>query len=547
MGKNTNNGLFETAGSAYLGPTTIVNLLEFFCALLLFSACGQTLAKPADTEQSPAPRNAPVFDSTQLQAFGKEQKISDSAAAMLQRFYRTRNYEYTWFKESGVAVYTHVFWNLHNDFIRTFADTSLTYRGIHQQLDDLLNNKSKLSRDKKLQAELLLTLHFFVYANNAYAGRGNPAAMEWHIPRKKLDAVSLLNSFIDRDGKQLAQWEPVNIFYSRLKTGLLHYNEIEKSGGWKSIAIHRLETFKPGDSSFVIKQVKQRLGFTLGRKIVDSTLFYDSELMSLIKLTQKSFGLKEDASINAALINELNVPVVARINQLLINLEPMRWLPYQHEGNFIAVNIPEFRLHVFNGEKKLFSIDIVVGQAAHSTVVFADKLQYVVFSPYWNLPSSIVRKEILPAMEKNGNYLSKNNMERTGYAGGLPAIRQKPGGANALGRVKFIFPNSYNIYFHDTPAKALFGEYARAFSHGCIRLAEPTKMATWLLRNQPEWTTKRMNDAMNGSKEKWVTLKEQVPVYITYFTAWVDGDGLLNFRKDIYSHDKEVAKDLVEQ
>ncbi len=137
-------------------------------------------------------------------------------------------------------------------------------------------------------------------------------------------------------------------------------------------------------------------------------------------------------------------------------------------------------------------------------------------------------------------------MERTGTRNGLPVIRQKPGGANALGKVKFIFPNSYNIYFHDTPAKSLFSESNRAFSHGCIRLADPTKLAEYLLRDQPEWTPEKIKEAMNASKENWVTLKNPVPVFISYFTAWVDSDGLLNFRTDIYGHDKEVAAHLFE-
>ena len=160
---------------------------------------------------------------------------------------------------------------------------------------------------------------------------------------------------------------------------------------------------------------------------------------------------------------------------------------------------------------------------------------------------SIVQKEVLPAIKRNGHYLSQNNMEQTGSAAGLPVIRQKPGGANALGKVKFFFPNSYNIYFHDTPAKSLFGEEARAFSHGCIRLADPEKLATGLLHNQPEWTPQAMAGAISAVKEKWATLKDPLPVFITYFTAWVDSDGLLNFRKDIYNHDKQVARDLIEQ
>ncbi len=231
---------------------------------------------------------------------------------------------------------------------------------------------------------------------------------------------------------------------------------------------------------------------------------------------------------------------------MLINLERMRWIPQQPPGNLLLVNIPEFRLHVFDSGKKQFSMNVVVGKEGHNTVIFTDQLKYVVFSPYWNVPSSIVKNEILPSMRRNSNYLARNNMEQTGTSNGLPVIRQKPGGSNALGRVKFIFPNSYNIYFHDTPAKSLFNESSRAFSHGCIRLGEPAKLAEYLLRDQPEWTPEKIKEAMNASKENWVTLKKPVPVFISYFTAWVDSDGLLNFRTDIYGHDKEIAAHLFE-
>jgi murein L,D-transpeptidase YcbB/YkuD len=267
--------------------------------------------------------------------------------------------------------------------------------------------------------------------------------------------------------------------------------------------------------------------------------------MPVIKSVQKSFGLRQDGVITAALLRQLNIPVKVRITQLLLNMERMRWVPEQPGGDFIIVNIPEFRLHVFEGEKKQFSINIVVGKEAHSTVIFTGSLKYVVFSPYLNVPPSIVRNEIAPAIKRNRNYLSKNSMEQTGYSEGLPVIRQKPGGANALGKVKFIFPNSYNIYFHDTPAKSLFSEDARAFSHGCIRLAEPQKLAAYLLRNQPKWAEQNIKTAMSAPKENWVTLKESLPVFITYFTAWVDSEGLLNFRDDIYGHDKRLATQLL--
>jgi murein L,D-transpeptidase YcbB/YkuD len=187
---------------------------------------------------------------------------------------------------------------------------------------------------------------------------------------------------------------------------------------------------------------------------------------------------------------------------------------------------------------------VIVGTAANSTVIFNGNLKYVVFSPYWNVPESIVKKEIIPSIKRNANYIAKNNMEITGYSGGVPNVRQKPGPANSLGLVKFLFPNNYNIYFHDTPNRDLFTQANRSFSHGCIRLGEPKKFAEYMLRNDSTWTSDAIEKAMHLAKEKWVTVKKSVPVFIVYFTAWVDKDGLLNFRKDIYGHDEKMGEKL---
>ena len=187
---------------------------------------------------------------------------------------------------------------------------------------------------------------------------------------------------------------------------------------------------------------------------------------------------------------------------------------------------------------------IVVGTEAHRTVIFSDELRYVVFSPYWNVPRSIVRNEILPKMNRDPGYLGRMNMERTGTEGGLPVIRQRPGGANALGKVKFLFPNPYNIYLHDSPAKSLFDQTQRAFSHGCIRVSEPFELARYLLKDQPQWTDAAIRKAMNRGSEKWVTLEKKVPVFIYYLTAWVDEAGRVQFRDDIYGHDARMAAHL---
>ena len=222
----------------------------------------------------------------------------------------------------------------------------------------------------------------------------------------------------------------------------------------------------------------------------------------------------------------------------------MRWMPQEPQGQLILVNIPEFILHVVDGKNKVFDMAVVVGKEGHNTMMFTGKLSQIVFSPYWNVPPSIVKKEILPKMQSNPNYLKEQNMEVTGNAGGLPVIRQLPGEKNSLGRVKFLFPNSYNIYFHDTPAKSLFSKDKRAYSHGCIRLSDPEKMAEYLLQDNPDWTPDKIEEAMNSGNPQTVTIKNPVPVFITYYTAWVDENGLLNFRDDIYKRDSTVANKM---
>ena len=528
------------------------NFATIFIILILFNSCHGQQAKiisvERDTTITPLTSFSKLFfDSSKLEVFIEEQETGDSSAAQLRNFYKRRNYQFAWFTEDGIAEHTRSFWNLHNNYISNFGDTALKYRAVHQQIDQLMNEDTSINivTERILQTELELTIHFFEYSKNAYSGKLNPNELQWYIPRKKINTLILLDSLIAREGKNLQDWEPVNVFYKRLKKELIHYNDIKKAGGWKIITFNKLNKYNPGDSSLVIKQVKQRLQISGDDKSIDTTKYYTNELIAVIKRTQKSFGIKDDGVITAALIKELNISINEKIKKLLINLERMKWVPQQPEGNLLIVNIPEFRLHVFEGAKKLFSINIVVGKAANNTVIFTGQLKHVVFSPYWNVPRSIVRNEILPAIKRKPNYLARMNMEETGYSDGLPVIRQKPGGANAWGKVKLIFPNSYNIYFHDTPSKSLFNQNNRAFSHGCIRLAEPVKLATYLLRNQPEWTTPKMNVAMSSSIEKWVLLKKSLPVFVTYFTAWVDSEGLLNFRDDIYGHDKKLAKHLI--
>ncbi|HZI02287.1 MAG TPA: L,D-transpeptidase family protein [Flavisolibacter sp.] len=329
--------------------------------------------------------------------------------------------------------------------------------------------------------------------------------------------------------------------YTLLENVLSKYETIASQGGWQKITGTK-KFYQQGESAPAIKQLKDRLRATGDYTTQDNSPVFTPELTEAVKKVQYRYGYKQSGVVDAALIKELNVPVETRITQLQANMERLQQMPAVTGGTRLIANIPEFKLHVYEGERLVFDMNVVVGTTANKTVTFNDEMKHIVFSPYWNVPPSIVKNEILPHMKRNRDYLWRNNYVQTGTENGLPVIRQLPGPKNALGQVKFLFPNNHNIYFHDTPAKSLFELRKRAFSHGCIRLAEPAKLAEYLLRNDPEWTPAKIAKAMDAGKEQWVNLTAPVPIAITYFTAWVDNDGTLHFREDIYGHDKAAAK-----
>lgn len=333
-----------------------------------------------------------------------------------------------------------------------------------------------------------------------------------------------------------------NIVFSRdqqtkLMNEFRRYEAIASQGGWPKITLDR-KYYMRGHSSNVIAQVKKRLKLTGDYAAEDMSPLFTDELAAAVLNVRERFGLPLVGNIDAPLIEALNVPVEKRLAQIRANAKRVSEIQVAKQGIHLVANIPDFKLHVYENGEEVFDMDIVVGKESTRTVMFSAVMNQVVFSPYWNVPASIVRNELLPAARRDKNYLRNNGYEIVGNAGGLPSIRQKPGAGNSLGKVKFLFPNPHSIYFHDTPAKSLFKMDQRAYSHGCIRLAEPAKLAQYLLKNDPQWKAENIAKAMNSGREQVVRLKKGVPVSIVYFTAWVDETGKLNFRDDIYGRDK---------
>ena len=487
------------------------------------------------------------FDSAVLVKFFTDNKIENKIIRRMTSFYNARNYQLAWFTNDGLTEQARGFWNMHN-YQTTYAnDSALKDKSLKIKMDAFTAEEDGFTvspSDKNIiNTELKLTQHFILYTlNNIEDGFVKRKEMERFIPRKKEDALSLADSLLSKKHKDNKYYEDINNTYKLLKEKLEKYYAIAKQGGWPQITA-AAKQLKKGISSPEIVILKKRLQFT-NDMAADTTPVFNKTLESGIKNFQTRFGYTPTGTLTDGQIKDMNVPVVNRIQQLLINMGRMQWMINEPKGQMIVVNIPEFILHVKDGAKKVFDMNVVVGKEGHNTMMFTGNLNQVVFSPYWNLPESIVKKEILPAIENNPNYLISHHMEITGNEGGVPVIRQLPGDNNSLGKVKFLFPNSFNIYFHDTPAKSLFDKDKRAYSHGCIRLSEPEKMANYILKDNTEWSPESIKIAMNSQEEKYVKVKNPIPVLITYYTAWVDENNLLHFADDIYWHDKAVIEKM---
>jgi L,D-transpeptidase YcbB len=478
------------------------------------------------------------LDSLVFEKFIVANVSEDSISENMRDFYKVRNFEYAWFDSNGLNEQALGFRSVYK-----FSSDSVNKK-LDRQLDELLMHDANIdSSDASIQQiELQLTRQFVLYTLDLYQKNPeNRHQFETYVPMLKQDMLEMADSILhDQENKNYASVTPE---YQNLKETLSQYMVLYKKNGWMPV-MDTKNVWTVGKLFPEISSLKKRLMVTGEWASRDTSLIFTAELAEAVKAYQQTNGFHPDGKNSALLIANMNIPVINRIQQQLINLERMRWMPIHKEGKLLLVNIPEFMLHVTEGEKHVIHMPVVVGKEAHQTTMFADDMNEIVFSPYWNIPSSIVRKEILPAMEKNNNYLAKHHMEMVSSGGGTPVIRQLPGAFNSLGKVKFLFPNSFSIYFHDTPAKSIFGNNDRASSHGCIRLSDPVKMANYLLKDDPKWTAEKIKTAMNSGVKQSVFLKNSVPVIITYFTAWVDENKKLNFRNDVYGNDQKVAAKL---
>ena len=432
---------------------------------------------------------------------------------------------------------------------------------------------SQPSEADAVQFDAALTVCVMRYISDLHIGKVNPKHFDFgfDVQSKKYN----LPQFVKEDvvsasdvAPILAQVEPPYPGYQRTIQALQKYLVYAKEYTAAPLPVIQ-KTIAPGDSYAGVPQMIVLLRL-MGDLRADASVpadgtVYQGPLVDAVKHFQGRMGRTADGRITAQTVADLNVPLSARVRQMQLTLERWRWLPIGLHAAPIVANIPEFRLRAYDENFKVaLTMNVVVGKAYdHNTPVFEDSMQYVIFRPYWNVPYSIAKAEYLPKVARDPDYLSKkgfevvNSRQEVVASGPVSAdvlqqlragklfVRQAPGPKNSLGLVKFIFPNDYSVYMHDTPAQEFFSKTRRDFSHGCIRLEKPADLAVWVLRDNPGWNAERVRAAMMGSSNnQQVNLAHPIPVLIVYATVIVNEDGTVHFYDDIYGHDAALEKVL---
>ena len=415
--------------------------------------------------------------------------------------------------------------------------------------------------------ELLCTDAFLLYARHLLQGRVDPEEMvpTWTLDRRQGDLMQRLDEAVERGTirSALNALRPSQAGYRQLRRALQRYRTIAAAGGWPAVPDGpKLEV---GVEHNQVKVLRDRLRATgdLAADSSEAPRSFNDTLRAAVVQFQERHGLEADGVVGPASRAALNVPVDRRIRQLEVNLERWRWLPTDLGDRHVLVNIAGFQLRVMEDGEEQLKMRVVTGRPYRQTPIFSDQISYLAFSPYWNVPHSLATRDKLPEFQRNPGLVSQQGFEvfrgwgaearpvdpstidwKGLSAGHFPyRLRQRPGPENALGQVKFMFPNRHSVYLHDTPSQSLFQRSERGFSSGCIRVERPVELATYLLRANEGWTPERVRRAMGQSQEQTVVLREKVPVHLLYWTAWEE-DGQVQFRNDIYQRDGAVAAAL---
>ncbi len=525
--------------------------------------------------------DAGIFES--VNALSKESRILGAPifrSGEVNSFYRERDYKAAWHDGKRTnAKGRELVKNLEKAEEDGLESADYHLMIIKEQIQ-LAKNSGSAALNK---LDIVMTDAALHYAHHLAYGKLNPKQFghSWNVDEERMPLGGALNEALEKDQITtfINKLKPQHQAYKRLKKQLISYKTKTANATLQQVpAVKKLEL---GMIDERVQALRSRLAYdgklpkrfndvrpdssdSTGMK-VDSFFnvnVYDRGVRDAVIAFQKDHGLAADGVVGKNTIAALNVPLSGRVDQIKLNMERWRWLPNDLGERYLLVNVPSFELNIYEDFDSLVLLKKVqVGKTKHKTPIFNDLMQYLEFNPYWTVPFSIATKEILPKLQRNAGYLARNNMELLsgGRAvnpygvnwGGVSrrnfhyTIRQKPGAKNALGRVKFMFPNLFNVYLHDTPSKSLFARSERTFSHGCIRLENPFELAEYLLKDEPKWSGEKVEKLIERGKNKRVYLTNPVPIYILYFTTWIGPDGKLRFYKDVYGRDGVELKALL--
>ncbi|MCI0494869.1 L,D-transpeptidase family protein [candidate division KSB1 bacterium] len=493
------------------------------------------------------------------------------ADSLLARFYRQRNFLSAWVNNKGLIASGDSLLTA----IRAADREGLNPGDYHVQLLDSLLRKLGMDLKTKvpvhiehlLNLEIFLTDAFLLYGNHLLSGRLHPETIdpEWLTDRPETDMVAVLNAALGsgKIQKALKNLLPDIPCYEKLREEMAFYKAIALQGGWPIVPPG--QPMKKGDRGLHVSALSARLIMSgdLSARSLEAKSLFDDTLETAVKKFQDRHGLRADGEVGAGTIAALNVPASHYFHRIAVNMERWRWLPKGLGERYILVNIAAFTLDVVDKGQTVLHMAVVVGKDYRRTPVFSSKMSYLVLNPFWYVPPTIATEDILPAVKKDPNYLKTRNiivMRKWNDTEpidpftvdwssltkeNLPYLfRQAAGQQNALGRIKFMFPNSYDIYLHDTPTRSDFKSLQRAQSSGCIRLEDPIALAEYVLRGDPKWNREAIVAALDSVENYSIKLPEPLPVHLFYCTAYVAEDGTIHFREDIYDRDGAVEAAL---
>ncbi len=482
---------------------------------------------------------------------------------MLRRFYARKNYLPAWNDNGKISKKADSL----IEAIEEISNQGLVPEYYHlEAIRDLMEKLrvDKVNLEELAMLDVLLSDAFLMLGCHLSAGCVNPVTVEaeWFLDRTDLAVDVVLEDALEGNNlnESLSFLLPPQAEYFRLMNTLNQYRKIAAKGGWSIVNDEKI--LEVGDRNESVAKFKERLLNSGDLKHLGDENVFNEDIETAVVRFQKRHGLKTDGIVGTETFRALNVPVDQRVKQIEVNLERMRWASRSLGHRYIVVNIADYNLRVIEHNETVMTMEVVVGRPYWDTPVFSEKMLYLVLNPSWKVPTSIVRREILPKIKKSPDYLASQGFQvvngwmddaeeidwTTIDWAGMTAgsfkykIRQAPGPLNPLGRIKFMMPNKFNIYLHDTPARELFSRNSRAFSHGCIRVKSPVELAIYLLQDDTDWTHENVMDAMEKGEELKIELQTPINVHVLYLTSWVDEEGILNFRDDIYGRDKRLYR-----